>query len=85
MLLLTFDIARTGAGVKPTTTSIFPSSGGCKLATFSEVFLFPQVRLRPFSHAACLAIRRRAVNCDASVALKSACVAYSCLSSKWLA
>jgi len=51
MLLLTFDIARTGAGVKPTPTSILPSSAGCKLATFSEVFLFPQVRLRPFAHA----------------------------------
>ena len=52
MLLLTFDLARIGAGVKPTPTGIFPSSAGCKLATFSRGFLFPQVCLRPFAHTA---------------------------------
>ena len=39
MLLLSFDIARTGAGVKPSPTSILPSSADYKLATFPEVFL----------------------------------------------
>ena len=39
MFLLTIDIARTGAGVKLTPNSIFPSSAGCKFATFSGVFL----------------------------------------------
>ena len=39
MLLLTFEIARTGASVKPTPNNIFPSNADCKLSTFSRCWV----------------------------------------------